>query len=283
MSHLDGRVVLVTGAAGGIGHALARAFVASGMRVAISDVNITALTALAAELGPENAFAVPADIADPAACLSLVAAARDHFGALHALVNNAALGMGTIRQDHFHRCVTIDDVSVEQWQRFLAVNLTGAFCLTKAALPGFRQQGFGRIVNITTSFYTMLRSGFYPYGVTKSGLEAWSASLAAELLGSGITVNVVVPGGPTDTPMVPPESGYQREALIRPSVMAPPMLHLFSDAGGAITGQRFIAAHWDATVPPAEAALRSGSPAAWPELAAGGFSQPASPQLNKGL
>ena len=112
MSNLEGRVALVTGAAGGIGQA--RAFVASGMLVGISDVNIMALTALAAELGPENAIAVPADIAGPAACLSLVAAVRDHFGALHALVNNAALGMGVIRQNHFHRCVTIDDVSVEQ-------------------------------------------------------------------------------------------------------------------------------------------------------------------------
>ncbi len=267
MSELNGRVALITGAAGGIGQALARAFVAAGMKVGISDVNAPALDALAAELGPEHAFAMAADVSEPAACVALVGNVHSHFGALHCLVNNAALGMGVIRQDHFEKPVTIDDVSVEQWQRFMAVNLTGPFCMTKAALPLFRAQGFGRVINITTSFMTMLRPGFYPYGVAKSGLEAWSASLAGELAGSGITVNVVVPGGPTDTPMVPRESSFPRETLIRPAAMAPPMLHLFSDAGGAITGQRFVAARWDAAMPAAEAVRRAGAPAAWPDLA----------------
>ena len=82
-------------------------------------------------------------------------------------------------------------------------------------MPRFRAQGFGRIVNVTTSFFTMLRGGFAPYGPAKAGLEAWSASLAQELAATGVTVNVVVPGGPTDTPMVPQESGFDRRALIR--------------------------------------------------------------------
>jgi NAD(P)-dependent dehydrogenase (short-subunit alcohol dehydrogenase family) len=267
MSDQNGRVALITGAAGGIGQALAREFVAAGMRVGLSDVNAEALHALAAELGPD-AFAHPADVSDPAACVALVAAVREKFGGLHALVNNAALGMGAIRADHHQRTVTIDDVSVEQWQRFLAVNLTGPFCMVKAVMPIFRSQKFGRIINVTTSFFTMLRPGFYPYGVAKSGLEAWSTSLAAELDGSGITVNVVIPGGPADTPMVPPESGYAREDLIRPAALAPPMLHLMSDAGGTITGCRFIAARWDPNAPVADAIARAGSPTGWPDLTA---------------
>ena len=268
MKELKGRVVLITGAAGGIGQALARKFVAAGMRVGMSDVNAPALNALAAELGAEHAFAMPADVSDPDACQALVAGVHKNFGALHCLVNNAALGMGVIRQNHFETPVTIDDVSVEQWQRFLSVNLTGPFCMVKAALPIFRAQGSGRIINVTTSFFTMLRPGFYPYGVAKSGLEAWSTSLAGEFEGTGITVNVVVPGGPADTPMVPAESGYDRAELIRPEALAPPMLHLFSDAGAAITGRRFIAAHWDPAAPIADAIARAGSPTGWPDLAA---------------
>ena len=103
----------------------------------------------------------------------------------------------------------------------------------------------GRIINVTTSFFTMLNPGFAPYGPAKSGLEAWSTSLAGELKGTGITVNVVVPGGPTDTPMVPDDGTMKRSHLIRPEKMALPMLHLASDAGVGVTGMRFVAAEWD--------------------------------------
>jgi NAD(P)-dependent dehydrogenase (short-subunit alcohol dehydrogenase family) len=113
----------------------------------------------------------------------------------------------------------------------------------------------------------MLNPGFAPYGPAKSGLEAWSASLAGELRGSGITVNVVVPGGPTDTPMVPDDGTMERSQLIRPEKMAPPMLHLASDAGGAVTGMRFVAAKWDCSLAVADAIAASGAPAGWPDLA----------------
>jgi NAD(P)-dependent dehydrogenase (short-subunit alcohol dehydrogenase family) len=262
----ENRVALLTGAAGGIGQALAREFVRAGWKIGITDVNRSALEALAETLG-ENALAVASDVSDPASCVALVDRVRGHFGGLHALVNNAALGMGLVRQDHFSRQVQIEDITTEMWQRFVAVNLSGPFFMAKAALPGFRAQKFGRIVNVTTSFLTMLRGGFSPYGPAKAGLEAWSASLAQELKDTGITVNVVVPGGPTDTPMVPAESGYARQSLIRPEQLAPPMLYLCSEAGGAVTGRRFVAANWDALLAPAQAAEKTGMPIGWPELA----------------
>jgi len=261
MSDVTNRVVLVTGAAGGIGSALCRAFSATGMRVGVCDVNRAGAERLAAELGPDRAIAVEGDVADPASCERAVAALVARFGALHALVNNAGLGMGIIRQDHMTKPVGIDEVSVEVWHRFMDTNLSGAFHMTKAAMPHFRAARAGRIVNVTTSFFTMLRQGFYPYGVAKAGLEAWTASLAAELNGSGITVNVVVPGGPTDTPMVPHESGYDRAALIRPEQMAPPMLYLFSDKAAGVTGRRFVAANWDPAVAADQAAFIAGAPA----------------------
>jgi NAD(P)-dependent dehydrogenase (short-subunit alcohol dehydrogenase family) len=264
---LSGRVVLVTGAAGGIGQALCRAFARSGMLVGVCDVKLAGAERLAAELGAERAVAVACDVADPGSCDAAVNAVASRFGSLHALVNNAGLGMGIIRQDHMTKPVTFEEVSIEDWHRFMDTNLSGAFHMTKAAMPRFRAAGGGRIVNVTTSFFTMLRQGFYPYGVAKAGLEAWTASLGSELAGSGITANVVVPGGPTDTPMVPPESGYDRASLIRPEQMAPPMLYLFSAAGAGITGRRFVAAHWDASLPAEQAAFNAGAPAGWPDLA----------------
>jgi NAD(P)-dependent dehydrogenase (short-subunit alcohol dehydrogenase family) len=267
MTDLTNRVVLVTGAAGGIGQALCHAFVVAGMRVGVCDINATAAERLAGELGPERAIAVEGDVADPRSCERAVAAVSGRFGALHALVNNAGLGMGIIRADHMTNPVTLDEVSIEVWHRFMATNLSGAFHMTKAAIPHFRAASTGRIINVTTSFFTMLRQGFYPYGVAKAGLEAWTASLASELDGSGITVNVVVPGGPTDTPMVPPESGYDRAALIRPARMAPPMLYLFSDQASGVTGRRFVAAQWDPNFPADQAAHLAGAPAGWPDLA----------------
>lgn len=267
MTDVTDRVVLVTGAAGGIGQALCRAFAAAGMLVGVCDVNAAGAERLATELGAGRAIALEGDVADPASCERAVAAVAGRFGALHALVNNAGLGMGIIRQDHMTNPVALEEVSVAVWHRFLDTNLSGAFHMAKAAMPHFRAARSGRIINVTTSFFTMLRQGFYPYGVAKAGLEAWTASLAGELDGSGITVNVVVPGGPTDTPMVPPESGYDRATLIRPAQMAPPMLYLIGDRASGVTGRRFVAAHWDPDLPEDQAAYHAGAPAGWPDLA----------------
>jgi NAD(P)-dependent dehydrogenase (short-subunit alcohol dehydrogenase family) len=266
-SDLDGRIALVTGAAGGIGQCLARAFVGAGMRVALCDTFREGVLRLRDELGAERTLALPMDVSDPASCGDSVDRTIAHFGQLDVLVNNAAVGMSTVRADHMRRVVQIEDISPELWARFMAVNLSGPFYMARAAVPGMRARRFGRIINVTTSYFTMLNPGFAPYGPAKSGLEAWSASLAGELRGSGITVNVVVPGGPTDTPMVPDDGSMERSQLIRPEKMAPPMLHLASDAGGAITGMRFVAAKWDSAASLPDAIAASGAPAGWPDLA----------------
>jgi len=264
---LDGRIALVTGAAGGIGQPLARAFVEAGMRVALCDTSGEGLLRLQDELGADRTISLPTDVSNPVSCSDSVNRTIAHFGQLDVLVNNAAVGMSTVRADHMRRVVQIEDISPELWARFMAVNLSGPFYMARAAVPGMRARRFGRIINVTTSYFTMLNPGFSPYGPAKSGLEAWSTSLAGELRGSGITVNVVVPGGPTDTPMVPDDGSIERSQMIRPEKMAPPMLHLASDAGGAVTGMRFVAAKWDSTVSIADAIAASGAPAGWPDLA----------------
>jgi NAD(P)-dependent dehydrogenase (short-subunit alcohol dehydrogenase family) len=126
---------------------------------------------------------------------------------------------------------------------------------------------WGRIVNVTTSLGTMIRNGSPTYGPSKAALEAMSAIMAKDLDGSGVTVNVLVPGGVTDTPMVPQEAGFDRREMIQPEVMAPPLLWLLSDAAAGVTGRRFLAVHWDPKLPPAQAAEKAGAPVAWTSIA----------------
>ncbi len=264
-SDMTGKIAIVTGAAGGFGRAIVKGFIDQGMRVGICDIDADAVAKMERAYGKDRALALVADIADPATCAAQVRKLVDHFGGLHILVNNAALGMGAVRADHFTRTVQIEDIDDAVWQSFMAVNMNGAFFLAKSAMPILRRQGWGRIINVTTSFFTMLRPGFAPYGPAKAALEAWSASLAGTLRGSGITVNVVVPGGPADTAMVPPESGFDRSQLISPERMVPPILWLCSEAGSAVTGARYLAAEWDPASPPTDPA-KIAVPAAWPQL-----------------
>ncbi len=264
---LEGRTVIVTGAAGGIGRALVRAFLDSGMNVGAADLEGEPVRRLAREIGGDRLVAVPVDISDYGSCQKCVERVAARFGRVDCLVNNAGLGMGLVREDHMTRRVQIEDIRPEIWQKIVAVNLTGGFFMAHVCVPRFRAQGFGRIVNVTTSFFTMLNPGFSPYGPAKSGLEAWSASLAGELQGSGITVNVVVPGGPTDTPMVPENCGIARDQMIKPECMANPMLYLLSDAASGVTGRRYVAANWDPALADELAEAASGAPAGWPDLA----------------
>ena len=270
-TELNGRVAIVTGAAGGFGRELVRGLLGAGASVAALDIDEARL----GELGDIHAEATRAgrlvarrvDIASWAECEAVVAETRKHLGGLHILVNNGALGMGIIRMDHMANLVEIHEIEPEIWDRFVAVNLSGAWYLTRAAIDGLLAQGWGRIVNVTTSFFTMLRGRFHPYSPPKAGLEAMSAGHAKEFAGRGVTVNVVVPGGPADTPMVPTESGFERAAMVPPSAMVPPVLWLCSEAGGPWTGHRYIAGEWDASLDPAAAAEGCRAPIGWEELA----------------
>ena len=268
---LEGRVAVVTGAAGGIGREVVRGLLGAGARIAALDVDEVRLADLATGLEEASEagrfLARRTDISRYAECEEAVAHVRTALGGLHVLVNNGAMGMGVIRRDHLARLVGIREIDPETWHRFVETNLSGAWYMTRAAIEGLLAQRWGRIVNVTTSFFTMLRGRFHPYGPPKAGMEAMSAGHAREFEGSGVTVNVVVPGGPADTPMVPEESGFDRGSLIPPSRMVRPILWLCSEAGGAHTGHRYVAANWDASADPETAAEGCRAPIGWPELA----------------
>jgi NAD(P)-dependent dehydrogenase (short-subunit alcohol dehydrogenase family) len=267
---LSGKVVILTGAAGGFGRVLARALLDEGAQVAALDINEIGLAGLKESLAAEAAGRLltrVTDISECAACDAAVASVMKHFGGVHILINNGALGMGAVTADCLNRMVGIDEVTPDMWQRFVATNFSGAWYLTRAVVGPMRMQGWGRIITVTTSFFTMLRGGFHPYGPAKAGLEAMAAGHAEEFEGTGITVNVVVPGGPADTPMVPKESHFERKDLIPPGVMAPPIVWLCTTAADGISGNRYVASHWDAGRPAAELERKLRAPIAWRELA----------------
>jgi 3-oxoacyl-[acyl-carrier protein] reductase len=128
------------------------------------------------------------------------------------------------------------------------------------------QRGWGRVINNTTNFHTMLGPGRSCYGPGKAGLEASTLIWAKELEGTGVTSNVLIPGGPTATPIHEKSRGIALDQMLKAHIMGPPVLWLASSASDGVTGRRFNAKLWDAALQPQEAAENAGQPAAWDVL-----------------
>jgi NAD(P)-dependent dehydrogenase (short-subunit alcohol dehydrogenase family) len=265
------RVAIVTGAAGGIGRAMTRGLLAAGIRVAGVDRDrepLEALAASAGELGKaDDLLTIQADLTSDSATDEITRATRARFGRIDILVNNAGIGPGSIRPDSWQRPLKFWEITPDQWRRFVAVHTTAPLALANAVVPEMMRQGWGRIVNVTTSLGTMLNAGSPTYGPSKAALEALSAIMAKDLGGTGVTVNVLVPGGVTNTPMISDVAGFDRDKLIQPEIMAPPLVWLVSDAAGNVSGRRFLAIHWDPALAPEQAAEKAGAPVAWTSIA----------------
>jgi 3-oxoacyl-[acyl-carrier protein] reductase len=256
---LDGKVALITGAGsrGGLGRAMTLALVRAGARVAMVDVDASSLEEGAAEMrqaaGQDCVTTIVADATVFADAEGAVRQAIARLGGLHVLVNNAGINPR----------FSFWDLPPEVWIKTIAVNVTGPFLMAKAAAPHLRQQGWGRIVGVTTSLDTMLAT--MPYGPSKAGHEAFVAVLAKELQGSGVTVNVLVPGGAVDTQMTQ-GLGYDAGALLRPEVMQDPIVWLASDESNGFHGRRIIARNWDESLPIDKRLEACSAPTAWPQL-----------------
>ncbi len=265
------RVAIVTGAAGGIGRDLVLGLLGKGLAVAAVDRAAQGLAELvqAAQERQHGAdlMTIEADLARDESIDEIVSKARGRFRVIDILVNNAGVGQATMRSDNRQRPIKFWEVTAEQWKLFVAVHTNAPMALSRALVDDMMRQKWGRIVNVTTSLGTMIREGSPTYGPSKAALEAFSAIMAKDLAGTGVTVNVLVPGGVTNTGMVPLEAGYDRAEMIQPAVMAPPLNWLVSDAAGGVTGRRFLAVHWDPSLPPEEAAIKAGAPVAWTEIA----------------
>jgi NAD(P)-dependent dehydrogenase (short-subunit alcohol dehydrogenase family) len=185
------KVALITGAARGIGLATAKRFLAEGWAVALLDIEDTQLREAAASLAdPVNVLTVHCDVSDAAAVNAAMARVNERFGRLVALVNNA--GVAVFKP--------ILETADDEWDRVLAVNLTGPFLCIKAVAPFMREHGGGAIVNITSISGLRASTLRVAYGTSKAGLAHLTKQAAVELASLGIRVNAVAPG-PVDTAM----------------------------------------------------------------------------------
>jgi NAD(P)-dependent dehydrogenase (short-subunit alcohol dehydrogenase family) len=189
----DGKTVLITGAAKGIGHAVARRMAQDGARVAMIDRDGDALADAAAALNqitPGSALALTADVSRSTEVTSAVASAVAHFGGIDVLVNNAGI--------HFARA--LDEYTDEEWQRIFAINVNGAFYVTRAALPALRRSR-GSVVMVSSMTALVGQDRGAAYVASKGALVSMTKALALELAGDGIRVNCVCPAG-VDTPLM---------------------------------------------------------------------------------
>ncbi|MBO0710983.1 MAG: SDR family oxidoreductase [Acetobacteraceae bacterium] len=263
------KVAIVTGAASGIGRAITLGLLGAGVDVAGVDRDRELLAELQriAQGLPGTLSSVLADLADPAAFDRVVSEVTGAAGRIDVLVNNAGIGQGSVRADQRRNPINFWEITPEQWNRFVAVNATAGLMMAKAVVPHMLRAGRGRIVSVTTSLGTMIRRGYVLYGASKAAFEAATAVMAADLAGTGVTANVLVPGGMTDTRIVTREDTPERDKLLRPEIMVPPLLWLISDEAREVTGRRFLAVHWDRSLPGAEAAAKCGAGIAWTSIA----------------
>jgi 3-oxoacyl-[acyl-carrier protein] reductase len=233
MFDLSGRKALVTGATGGIGGSIARALHARGATVALSGKRRAALDALASGLG-ERVRVVEANLSDKEAVEALVPAAEAAMEGLDILVNNA----GVTRDNLFLR------MKDEEWETVIAVNLTAAFRLSRAAVKGMMRRRYGRIVNIGSVVGSTGNPGQGNYAASKAGLIGMTKALAAEVASRNITVNCVAPGF-IESPMTDALNEKQRDGILGTVPMgrlgagadvASAVVYLASQEAGYVTG-----------------------------------------------
>jgi NAD(P)-dependent dehydrogenase (short-subunit alcohol dehydrogenase family) len=234
-----GRVAVVTGAARGIGQAIAVGLARQGATVIVGDVGNLAQTGKLIAETDGRALAVPLDISDPSVVDRVRERVADEFGRVDILVNNAAI----------FESVTWDDLDLELWQRVMAVNLNGPMLMCKAFVPLMRGRGWGRIINMASATVAIASPVSIAYRTSKMGVIGFTRALSATLGDAGITVNVVLPSL-TRTAMsegLPDAIGSNslgRQVIHRmaePDDIAGSVLILAADQAGWITGQTIMA------------------------------------------
>ena len=240
---LKDKVAVVTGGGRGIGRAIAEAYAHEGAKVVVTAARQEAeIEEVASRI---NGAAFLADVSKSDDVRALVDSVLSRFDRIDILVNNAARGMKFVNENFMTEPKPFWEADVDAWRMVIDTNIMGVFLLTKAFIPHMLKRGSGRIINISISQETMRRKGFTPYGPSKAALESMSTIWAQELAGTGITLNVLLPGGATNTGMIPdsfPDS--RRKDLIDPQVMGPPAVYLASDDAREISGQRIVATDW---------------------------------------
>lgn len=265
---LTGRTVLITGAAQGIGLSLSHSLAAAGANLVLVDVAQELLEVLEQALRSSgaNVFARKVDVSDADGVTELRNELQRDFAPVDVLVNNAAIGpernSATYLTDRPKFWLTEDPV----WLQTLKVNVFGVQLMSRIFVGDMVERGWGRIVNIGTSLDTMYRPGIGAYGPAKAAVEAASRIMSHDVDGTGVTVNVLLPGGPVNTRMVPAECGFDASELIQPEQMVAPLLWLCSQEADHTNGYRIVARDWSNTLPIPERLHLCSAPIAWPQL-----------------
>ena len=183
------RVVIVTGAGQGIGRELARQFAAAGAVAVVADLSLDNASSVAAEISAAGgrALAVQVDVSKKASVEAMVAATLKAFGRVEVLVNNASLFSALVKRP-------FDQIPEAEWQRVMDVNVNGVFFCTCAVVQSMRDQGFGRVINISSASVHRGTKNYLHYVTSKSALIGMTNSMAREVGADGITVNCIRPG-----------------------------------------------------------------------------------------
>jgi NAD(P)-dependent dehydrogenase (short-subunit alcohol dehydrogenase family) len=269
---MERRVAIVTGGLRGLGRAMAFALAREGHDVvAVGHIDADVAEMEAATGGANfsgHTLPLVADLRRPADCDRVVAIARERFGAPHILVNNAGLTFTTIDPARFRRAEpqkfwqVPDDIV----RAVIETNYIAADQMARRVAPRMVEEGWGRIINVTTKLDTMNRPHTSPYGASKAALEMATEVWAKEVEGTGVTINIVNPGAGANTPGMAEEMRTMSRdgrapRLVEPEEMVPPLLYVVSGEADTVNGWRFDANLWDPALPPAEAARRAGRPA----------------------
>lgn len=244
-AELGGTRVLVTGATSGLGLAMARALADAGARVAVTSRDEERARAAAAELAGD-ALGLAMDVRVPAAVEAGVARAWEALGGIDVLVNNAGIGMRTVNPAFMTDPRPFHEVEPDGFRDVLDTKVLGCFLVARAVVPRMLAAGRGRAITISMNHATMTRAGFVPYGPAGAGVEALGRVVAADLAGTPVRANLLLPGGATATGMVPDPGALPSGALLDPAVMGPPVVWLCSPEAAAVHDERIVADGWTA-------------------------------------
>lgn len=266
-SELKDKIIIVTGGGRGLGRAMALGFARSGA----AGIVITAAKSpnqvrkVAAEIediaGEGHSLPLVADVTRHADCERVVKETVDKFGAVHVLINNAGKGQNFIGDDR----IPFWEADTDGWTEIVDTNINGPFLMAHAVAPHMRQQGWGRIINVSKSRDSMHRPLNSPYGPTKAALEAMTLAWAQDLRETGVTVNSLAPGGSVDTAFVLPavraRAANTGKHYFPADIIVPAAIWLASDRSDNITGCRYVGSKWRDDLPPDDAAEAAREPA----------------------
>jgi NAD(P)-dependent dehydrogenase (short-subunit alcohol dehydrogenase family) len=254
MSEVTGVRVLLSGGTSGLGYAMCAELVAGDARVVLTGRDAARAAEAATRLvarGPGRAVGLAMDVRDEQSVADGVAAATEVLGGIDVLVNNAGIGMQTVNPRFLTDPQSFWAVEPDRVQDLFATNVTGYFLLARAVAPEMVRAGKGKIVNVSVSESTTRRAGFFPYGPSRAATDSLSHIMAADLAGTGVTVNLLAPGGATATGMVPAAVDDDvRARLLDPAIMGAPVRWLASAESDGINDCRVIATEFAAGARP---------------------------------